>query len=57
MSPWTDDNPYSDLPHGFEFHLDYLHRFLAHPIRRNHGTGRYSELLMYWLKPKAGSEK
>lgn len=47
---WTDDNPFCDLPHGFEFHLDYFDRFVLQTFRRE-DQGRFSSfVLMYWLE-------
>jgi hypothetical protein len=54
---WTDDNPFCDLPHGFEFHLDYFDRFVLQTFRREH-QGRFSFLLLvYWLESRSDSRE
>lgn len=50
MNAWTDDNPFCDLPHSFEFHLDYLNRFVLQAFRENDRDRFSGFLLMCWLE-------
>jgi len=49
---WTDDNPFCDLPHGFEFHLDYFDRFVLQAPWRRDDQAHFSWLLTSWLQDR-----
>lgn len=49
---WIDDNPFHDLPHGFEFHLDYFDRFVLQAPGRRSDQTHFSWLLTSWLQDR-----
>lgn len=50
MNLWIDDNPFCDLPHGYEFHLDYFDRFVLQAPWRRGDQAHFSWLLTSWLE-------
>lgn len=49
---WIDDNPFCDLPHGYEFHLDYFDRFVLQAPWRRGNQADFWWLLTSWLQDR-----